>query len=126
MFPFAFYLPSFLYKNQDSSSSRPALTSAEASVQIEEKDDNYQDAQQETTLYSLTAIVDNQWLTHVLMSKSRQNISGNSVYHKSFFSLNHLSDIINLMPPSQHFTDDQNVFIYALKMLLLVIFQKHH
>lgn len=95
-------------------------------MQIEEKDDNYQDAQQETTLYSLTAIVDNQWLTHVLMSKSRQNISGNSVYHKSFFSLNHLSDIINLMPPSQHFTDDQNVFIYALKMLLLVIFQKHH
>lgn len=95
-------------------------------MQTEENDDNYQDAQQETPLYSLTTIVDTQWLTHVLMSKTRQNISENSVYHKSFFSLTHLSDIINLMPPSQHFTDDQNIFIYALKKLLLVIFQKHH
>lgn len=33
----------------------------------------------------------------------------NVVCHRSFSSLTHLSDVINLMPPSQHFTDDQHI-----------------
>lgn len=65
--------------------------------------DNYQDAQEATPHYSLKAAVDTQRLTHLLMSKPRQNISGNKGCHHSFFSP--LSHLTNLMPPSQHFME---------------------
>jgi len=48
------------------------------------------------------------------------------VYHKSFSSPPHLSDIPKLMPPSHHLPDDQNMSIQALKLPLLFTFEKQH